>query len=254
MVRYALAIEYDGSQFCGWQRQRHCRSVQEVVETALSAVAAAPVEVTCAGRTDTGVHAKAQIVHFDTDTVRPDKAWIFGANTLMKAPVSVHWVSAVAPDFHARYDAIERRYRYIILNRKARPALAAGRNAWVTQPLDAARMDQAGHYLLGEHDFSAFRAAGCQAKHARRCIHALSVYRRDDRVIVDIAANAFLHNMVRIIVGSLLRVGRGEAEPAWVGEVLQRRDRTQGGTTADAAGLFFLGALYPEERGIPNFC
>ena len=253
-MRYALAIEYDGSHFCGWQRQKHCMSVQQVVEVALSEVADEPIELTCAGRTDTGVHALAQIAHFDTSANRPDKAWIMGTNTLMDKSVAVHWVSQVEDNFHARYDAYERRYRYIILNRRSRPALEAGRAGWVYQPLDAERMHEAGQFLLGENDFSAFRAAGCQAKHARRKVTGLSVMREGEKVFVDISANAFLHNMVRIIVGNLIRVGSGEAAPEWIAELLAGKDRTAGGKTADPDGLYFCGALYPAECGIPDFC
>lgn len=252
-MRYALALEYEGSSFCGWQRQKHCRSVQETVESALSEVADETIELTCAGRTDAGVHAMAQVVHFDTEAVRPDKAWVMGTNTLTDKAVAVHWVSRVDDQFHARYDASERRYRYVILNRRSRPALEAGRATWVYQSLDADLMHQAGQCLLGEHDFSAFRAAGCQAKHARRNITGLSVRREGERVIMDIAANAFLHNMVRIIAGNLIRVGCGEESPEWVADVLAGRDRTRGGMTADPDGLYFLCARYPEHFGIPDF-
>lgn len=252
-MRYALAVEYNGSKFCGWQRQKHCKSVQSVVETALSEVANEPIELTCAGRTDAGVHAIAQFVHFDTNAVRPDKAWSMGTNALMEKSVSVHWVSRVNDDFHARYNAIGRRYRYIIFNRKSRPALESGRMTWVHQHLDADAMHAAGKYLVGEHDFSAFRAAGCQAKHAIRKINSLTVHRDGEKVIVEVSANAFLHNMVRIITGNLIRVGKYEVSPDWIGELLEKKDRTLGGITADPDGLYFLGAQYPEQYNIPDF-
>lgn len=252
-MRYALAIEYDGSGFCGWQHQKHCVSVQVVVERALSKIAGEKIELTCSGRTDSGVHAIAQIVHFDTFVQRPDRAWLLGTNSQLEESVSVHWVAAVGDDFHARYSALHRRYRYIILNRLAKPGLQNGRVACIHQQLDDEAMDRAGKYLIGEHDFSAFRAAGCQARHAIREIKSLDVYRCHDLVYVDISANAFLHNMVRIIVGNLLRVGRGDERPEWIRQVLLGQNRALGGVTAVADGLYFLGAQYPDKYGIPDF-
>ncbi|MCB1756683.1 MAG: tRNA pseudouridine(38-40) synthase TruA [Gammaproteobacteria bacterium] len=253
-MRYVLAIEYDGSGYCGWQHQKHCKSVQSVVEQALSDVASESINLTCAGRTDSGVHAVAQFAHFDTNAVRPDRAWILGTNSqLEKESASVHWVASVGDDFHARYSALSRRYRYIVLNRLAKPGLQKGRVCCVHQPLDEVAMNQAAKYLIGEHDFSAFRAAGCQARHAVREIISLTVYRRHDRVYLDICANAFLHNMVRIIVGNLLQVGKGLEKPEWIREVLLGRDRTRGGVTAVPDGLYFLGAQYPSEFAIPDF-
>lgn len=251
--KYALAIEYDGSHYCGWQSQKHCKSVQSVVEMALSKVADEAIEVICAGRTDSGVHAHAQVVHFETTAERPDRAWLLGVNTHMEKSVSVHWVRQVDPDFHARYSALNRSYRYIILNRRARPGLQAGRVGWVHALLDEKLMHEAGQYLVGEHDFSAFRAAGCQANHARREVQMLRVIRNKDTIYMDITANAFLHNMVRIITGNLIKVGRGDAEPVSMGDLLASKDRTLGGITAVPDGLYFLGPKYPDIFEIPDF-
>lgn len=252
-MRYALAVEYDGSKFCGWQFQKHCVSVQEVVERALSTVANEPVQVVCSGRTDAGVHARAQVVHFDCAAERPDRAWLMGANANLQGQVAIHWGRRVADDFHARYSACGRRYRYVILNRVSRPGLERGRVGWVYPRLDHEAMHTAAQALIGEYDFSSFRAAGCQAKHAVREIFDIRASRHGDYVHVDIAANAFLHNMVRIIVGCLTRVGKGEANPEWIGELLALRDRRAGGVTAVPDGLYFLGAWYPEHFGIPDF-
>ncbi len=251
--KYALAIEYDGARYCGWQSQRHCKSVQSVVEQALSKVADEAINVVCAGRTDSGVHGLAQVVHFETTVQRPDRAWLLGTNTHMEKSVSVHWVSRVNPGFHARYSALNRSYRYVILNRPARPGLQAGKVGWVHTPLNEKLMHEAGQYLLGEHDFSAFRAAGCQANHARREIQALRVTRNKDEIYMDITANAFLHNMVRIIIGNLIGVGRGEVTPASMRSLLESRDRTLGGITAVPDGLYFLGPKYPDNFEVPDF-
>ncbi len=251
-MRYALVIEYDGSGYCGWQRQKHCRSVQSVLEKALSEVADSTIELTCAGRTDTGVHAMAQVAHFDSAVERSNKAWLMGANTLMEKPISILWVNRVADDFHARYSASSRRYRYVILNRHARPGLQHGKVAWVFPELNYRAMKEAAKYLVGEHDFSTFRAAGCQARHAVREITSLEVRRFGEQVQIDITANAFLHNMVRIIAGSLIKVGKGEEKPQWIQDILRKRDRTLGGVTAVPDGLYFLGADYPEKFSIPR--
>jgi len=249
-MRYALAVEYNGSEFCGWQSQKHCYGVQEALEKALSKVANEAIEVICSGRTDAGVHGIAQIVHFDTTAVRPDKAWMMGVNTQLEKSLSVHWVSEVSADFHARYSAIERHYRYVIQNRKARPGLESGRVAWVFNELDETLMHQGAQHLLGEHDFSAFRAAGCQAQHAIREIKSIRVLRQGQHVIIEICANAFIYNMVRIIVGNLLKVGKAEQSPIWIKELLESQDRTLGGATAVPCGLYFVGPRYPKEFAI----
>ncbi len=250
-MRYAARIEYNGSAFHGWQRQTHDRSVQATLEAALSRVADEPVAVVCAGRTDTGVHGLGQIVHFDSNANRSIKAWVMGSNTTLPHDVAVTMVSPVSDDFHARYSALSRRYRYIILNAKARSALWDKRATWIYQTLDISAMSKAASYLLGKHDFSAFRAAGCQAKSPVRELMQLAISSQGTSIYIDIMANAFLHNMVRIIVGTLLKVGRGEVPPDWVWQVLESRDRTRGGMTAPAHGLYFMGPTYPEVFNVP---
>ncbi|BBD79649.1 tRNA pseudouridine(38-40) synthase TruA [Aerosticca soli] len=250
-MRIALGIEYEGTDFLGWQRLAHGATVQAAIEAALSKVAAHPVTVTCAGRTDAGVHARCQVVHFDTEAQRPMRGWTLGACALLPTAVAVLWAHEVDPAFHARFSARSRRYRYRILNRPVRPALDARQLAWEPRPLDAARMHEAAQALLGEHDFGAFRAASCQAAHARRAVFGLEVRRQGEKVIVDIEANAFLHHMVRNIVGSLLPVGRGERPVTWLAELLAGRDREAAGPTAPAAGLTFLGPRYEAHWGLP---
>jgi len=250
-MRYALAIEYDGTDFLGWQRLSHGPTVQGALEQALAFVAAQPIEVTCAGRTDSGVHAYAQVAHFDSPVERRPYAWMMGVNSRLPSTAAVRWVQPVDPGFHARYSATARRYRYRILNRSARPALDARFVTWERRPLDAERMQRAAQALVGEHDFSAFRTAQCQAKHPRRCVHAISVHRVGDEVHVEVQANAFLHHMVRNIVGSLLPIGYGEQAEDWMRELLEGRDRSVAGPTAPPQGLCFVGPLYPREFGLP---
>ena len=227
--------------------------MQRRVEEALARVADAPVTVHCAGRTDAGVHALAQVCHFDAPAPRSMRAWAFGANSHLPPAVAVHWASPVPGDFHARHSALRRSYRYTILNRPTRPALEADRVAWVREPLDADAMHAAAQVLVGEHDFDAFRAAACQARHAVREVLAIGVRREGARVSLDITANAFLHNMVRIVAGSLIAVGRGDRPVGWIGELLELRDRTRGGVTAPPGGLVFLQPGYPERFGVPDF-
>ncbi len=249
-MRIALGIEYDGTDFCGWQRLSHAPSVQQVVEKALSCVADQPVQVHCAGRTDSGVHAHCQVAHFDSVAPRSLRGWVLGACSNLPASVAVVWAQEVRDDFHARHAARARRYRYTLLNRPVRAALDARYVTWHRKPLDAGRMHLAAQGLLGEHDFSAFRAAACQAPHARRNVQAISVRREDDRVLVDVQANAFLHHMVRNIVGSLIPVGEGERPVEWLAELLAGRDRNVAGPTAPPSGLCFVGPLYPAEWGL----
>jgi len=252
-MRVALAVEYDGQAYCGWQRQPHCHSVQAEVEQALSRIANHPITVHCSGRTDTGVHAAAQIVHFDTDAIRQITAWTFGANTLLARDVAIHWAMEVRKDFHARFSAESRSYRYTILNRACRPGLDAKRLSWQRDPLDESLMQQAAPSLLGEHDFSSFRAAECQANHPIRTIHELKVQRVDDRIIIDVTANGFLHNMVRILSGSLMAIGKGERPVHWLEELLAAKDRRIAAMTAPPNGLCFMQAHYPQQFGIPRF-
>lgn len=251
MHRLAIGLEYDGTAFCGWQRQQHARSVQGEVEAALSRIADAPVAVAAAGRTDAGVHALGQVACFDTDVVREKHAWLFGANSLLPPQISISWVQPVADSFDPRYSAHARTYHYLILNRPARPALQRNRALWLRGVLDVAAMQAAAPALLGEHDFSAFRAAGCQARSPMRELQKLEISRRGPCIVIECRANAFLHHMVRNIVGSLLQIGRGEAPPGWLAEVLAGRDRRAAGMTAAAMGLYLSRVHYPDEFGLP---
>ncbi|GLQ94116.1 tRNA pseudouridine(38-40) synthase TruA [Dyella acidisoli] len=251
-MRIALGIEYDGTDFLGWQRLSHGASVQASLEHALSFVAAEPITVTCAGRTDAGVHGRCQVVHFDTEARRDMRGWVLGTCSNLPSSMAVLWAQTVPDDFHARFSARSRRYCYTILNRTVRPALDARYVTWERHPLDAERMHSAAQTLIGEHDFSAFRAVSCQAAHAQREVKALSVWRDGEQVIVEIEANAFLHHMVRNIVGSLLPVGRGEQPMEWVAALLAGRDREVAGPTAAASGLTFIGPRYEKHWGLPK--
>lgn len=256
-MRIALGLEYNGRDFAGWQVQaddaqgRTVRSVQGVVETALAAVAASPVRVHVAGRTDAGVHASAQVAHFDTDVERSEYSWLRGANSNLPNDVAVLWARRIAPEFHARFSATGRTYRYVILSRPVRPALLAGRVSWDYRPLDVARMQAAAAYLVGTHDFTSFRAMQCQAKNPVRELRRLELRRDGDFVLFDINANAFLHHMVRNIAGALTAVGAGEREPAWLASVLAARDRTAAGVTAPSDGLYLTAIEYPAHFGLP---
>lgn len=249
--RIALGIEYDGSRYCGWQYQDHSPSVQEKVEQALAFVANHEVRVSCAGRTDTGVHALGQVVHFDTDAVRSDHAWVLGGNANLPEDITVLWAKQMPANFHARFSAVRRLYRYVIFNRPMRPAILAKRVSWEYRPLQIERMREATQYLIGEHDFSSYRALACQAKSPVRTLHRLDISRHCDMVILELEANGFLHHMVRNIAGVLMKIGAGEADPAWAREVLEQRDRTQGGVTASPHGLYFVTAYYPDQYSIP---
>jgi tRNA pseudouridine38-40 synthase len=251
MPRIAVGIEYDGSAFAGWQSQQSLRTVQHTLESALGSVAAHPVSLIAAGRTDAGVHARAQVAHFDTQAERPSRSWLLGTNTELPADIALQWAQPVPAHFHARYCAEARTYRYLILNRTARSALNAARSAWVTRTLDAAAMSAAAALLVGEHDFSAFRAAECQAKSPIRRLTGLGVARRGDWVVIEVVANAFLHHMVRNIAGLLIAVGKGDQPPDWARVVLEGRDRTRGAATAPAAGLYLWEVRYPAAFGLP---
>ncbi len=252
MPRFAAGLEYDGRSYSGWQFQPGLNTVQDVLQRALGRVADSPVDCTCAGRTDAGVHALAQVVHFDSGSARSERAWRLGANTYLPDDVSVVWVREVPEHFHARYAALARSYRYLILNRDSRPGLATGRATWERRPLDDARMHAAAQSLLGEHDFSAFRAIECQAKSPVRRIHSLRVSRQDEWIALDVSANAFLHHMVRNIAGLLISVGQGESPPERVAAVLASRDRKINAATAPPDGLYLAEVHYPAEFGLPG--
>ena len=252
--RLALGIEYHGGAYAGWQAQRSpgVPTVQETLEAALSRVANQPVSVVCAGRTDAGVHASAQVLHFDTHAVRPLRAWVMGVNSLLPADVAVQWAREVGPDFHARFSARYRRYRYLVLTRAQRSALAAGSVCLERRPLDAPRMHEAAQCLLGERDFSAFRGAGCQSRTPMRRLDRIAVSRAGELLTIEVEANAFLLHMVRNIAGSLLAVGTGERPPQWLAGVLESRDRTLAGATAPAQGLYLVDVGYDAQLGLPR--
>ena len=251
-MRVALGLEYDGTGYNGWQRQKCGVGVQEVVEHALAAVAAHPVECVAAGRTDAGVHALAQVAHFDTTARRSPRNWLLGVNSNLPADVSVSWAVPVDREFHARYSATARTYRYLVLNRATRSALWRHRAWWVHRALDEERMREAAVPLHGEHDFSAFRAAGCQARTAVREMQEIAIERSGDWLAITVRANAFLQHMVRNIVGVLVAIGQGERPPAWAGEVLASRDRRQGGVAAPPHGLTLVAVAYPADCGLPR--
>ncbi len=250
-MRIAAGIEYNGLPYCGWQWQDHSPSVQQEVEQALSIVADHEVKVVCAGRTDTGVHATGQVIHFDTEAERSDWSWLRGTNSNLPRSVGVLWVKPVPDEFHARFSAIRRAYRYIINNRRERPVILDGQVTWQFKPLDVLRMQAAATFLLGQHDFSSYRAAGCQAKSPVREIYKLTLTRQADMIFLDIEANAFLQHMVRNIAGVLMTIGAGEAEIGWSKEVLEHQDRRLGGITASPAGLYLTQVHYPERFRVP---
>lgn len=246
-MRIAMVVEYDGSRYHGWQRQQRADSVQARVEEALAKVANHPVELVCAGRTDRGVHATRQVVHFDTESVRTDRGWLLGTMTNLPPDISVSWVGEVDAAFHARYSATARSYRYAILNRTTRSANHAGKVTWWYPPLDAERMHEAAQVLIGEHDFSSFRGRDCQAHTTNRFMESIQVHREGQLIYLDITANAFLHHMVRNIVGTLLPIGSGEQPLSYVADVLAALDRDAAGITAPADGLYLVSVRYPEQ-------
>jgi tRNA pseudouridine38-40 synthase len=250
--RVAAIVEYDGTEFAGWQSQEHSESIQDAVQAAISYVAGEPVVAICAGRTDSGVHAVGQVVHFDTTAVRAPRAWVLGANTKLPPTIALQWAGEVTIGFHARHKAIRRSYRYCILNRSARSALQRTRTAWIHRPLDAAAMHAAAQALIGEHDFSAFRSVECQSNTTVRRVERIEVRREGDYLWLEITANAYLHHMVRNIVGTLL-AAQGEAEPAAaMARVLASGNRRFAGATAPAAGLYLWRVEYPPMYGIPE--
>jgi tRNA pseudouridine38-40 synthase len=252
VVKIALGIEYQGTQYCGYQRQLDCPTVQGNLERALSSIANEPIGLTCAGRTDTGVHAVGQVVHFETASIRQLKAWVQGANTKLPLDIRISWAKEVGEDFHARFSAGSRQYRYVIYNRGVNSAVLANRVTWIYSHLDVDKMHQGAQALLGHHDFSSFRASGCQANNALRTIESVSVSRKGNFVFIDIQANAFLHHMVRNIAGTLFQLGLSEKPVEWVAELLTLMDRTKAAGTAPASGLYFVNAFYPEQYEIPK--
>jgi len=251
-MRIAALVEYDGSGFSGWQWQDDAPSIQQVVEQALSSVANEPVRVTVAGRTDAGVHALGQVIHFDTTAKRSDHAWLRGTNSNLPPAVAIQWVGEVNDEFHARFSATGREYHYVIQNRPVRPTVLARRVTHEYRVLDTERMQVAADSLLGTHDFSSYRAMQCQAKSPVRTLRELSVRRVGEWVILRVRANAFLHHMVRNLAGVLMDIGAGECKPGWAREILEARDRTLGGITAPPDGLYLTGVEYPQGFGIPS--
>jgi len=251
-MRYALGVEYDGSQYFGWQRQKSVVSVQQTLEEALSKIADEPIEIVCAGRTDTGVNATNQVVHFDTTKQRKDVAWTLGVNTNLPKDIAVSWVKPVDEEFHARFSATARRYRYIIYNNSLRSAILSQGLSFCHYPLNADLMHQAAQYLVGQHDFTSFRTVHCQSHSPVRTIMHCNVIRQGDYVILDVKANAFLHHMVRNIAGSLMKVGQELKPVTWISEVLAAKNRCLAGITAPSAGLYFVDVDYPEEFDLPQ--
>jgi tRNA pseudouridine38-40 synthase len=252
-MKIAIGIEYDGSGFRGWQSQPSGDTVQDHLERALASIAGAPMRLAAAGRTDAGVHALAQVAHFETAAERPEAAWVRGVNTLLAQAVAVQWAAPVADDFHARYSALSRTYRYLLYNHTVRPALHHGRVGWFHLPLDVNAMRAALAYLAGEHDFSAFRSSECQAKSPVRTLHSCTLERRGAYLCFEFTANGFLHHMVRNIVGCLLYVGKGKHPPEWLAQVLAGRDRRLAAPTFSAEGLYLAGVEYALGWKLPAF-
>lgn len=252
--RIALGIEYDGSAYSGWQKQKSPQqeTVQQYIESALSKVADREVVVNCAGRTDAGVHATCQVVHFDTEIDRGEKAWTQGVNSLLPRSIRVVWSRLQEPDFHARFSALSRRYLYLLYRRETPSAMLYGRATHTRRELDEGAMHAAAQHFLGERDFTSFRAAGCQSKTAMRNVMHANVYRQGGFLIFDVKANAFLQHMVRNMMGSLLQVGRGEKDPAWIAELLSLQDRTKAAPTALPHGLYLVGVGYPQSCDLPS--
>ena len=251
-MRYALALEYDGAPFCGFQSQPSRCSIQDALEDALASIAASPVRVQPAGRTDAGVHATSQIVHFDSDAVRPPTAWVRGVNSGLPSAIAVLWCAPVPAEFHARFSAIARHYTYLLVNRGERPGIEHGRVGWYPLPLDVDAMRDAAARLEGTHDFSSFRAAECQAKTPVRRLTRAAVASDGVHLRFEFSADAFLQHMVRNMVGALVAVGAGKRSPQWIDGLLAAGDRRQGAATFDAAGLYFTGADYDSTFGLPE--
>lgn len=251
-MKIALGIEYNGHGYYGWQTQRNLPTIQSCLEHALSIIADEPIQIFCAGRTDAGVHATGQVVHFNTNANRNMRAWILGTNAHLPPDIAVCWMKMVDEDFHARFSALSRLYRYVIYNHLTRPAILTNRVTWYYEELNLATMQAASHYLIGELDFSSFRSAECESKTPMRNLKRLTIHRYDDYVVIEIEANAFLHHMVRNIVGVLMRIGAGFKEPEWMHEVLLAKDRRKAAETAPAAGLYLTRVSYPTSYLFPE--
>jgi tRNA pseudouridine38-40 synthase len=251
-MRVVLGLEYCGLGFCGWQSQLQGCGVQDALETAVSAIAKMKIGVIAAGRTDTGVHAAFQVVHFDTTVNRPLTAWVRGVNSHLPPGVAVLWAREVSDDFHARFSANQRGYRYVLLNHPVRPGLNHGLIGWYHRPLDVAVMNQAAALLIGQHDFSAFRAAACQAKSPTKDLRRVQVERRGDYLVYDFLADGFLHHMVRNLMGCLIQIGAGAQSPEWAQAILESRDRSLAAPTFDAAGLYLTHIRYPAHFALPE--
>ncbi len=251
ITKYAIGVEYSGADYCGWQQQKHCVAIQEHVQNAIGFVANHPIQLVCAGRTDSGVHAVEQVAHFESGAERDDRAWILGSNCRLPRDIRIKWIKAVDDNFHARFSAFARSYRYIILNSRVPSAIFHDRVNWEYRRLDHTSMHECAQQLFGEHDFSAFRAAGCQAKSASRNVHEINITRQGELIYFDIKANAFLYHMVRNLAGSLITVGKGEQSIEWFAEVLASKDRNLADVTAPAAGLYLVRAYYPDQYNLP---
>ena len=251
-MRIVLGLEYRGVGFCGWQSQPQGCGVQDALEAAVSAIAGEKIGVTAAGRTDTGVHAAFQVAHFDTAARRPLTAWVRGVNSHLPRSVAVLWAREAGEDFHARFAASQRGYRYVLLNHPVRPGLEHGLVGWHHRPLDTAAMNLAAASLIGQHDFSAFRAAECQAKSPVKELRLVHIERRGDYLLCDFRADGFLHHMVRNLMGCLVQVGAGSQPPGWMREILDGRDRTRAAPTFDAAGLYLTHIRYPAHFALPE--
>jgi len=252
--RYALCVEYAGGNYRGWQTQKEkdVPTIQETVEQALSIIANEPISVICAGRTDACVSGTYQIIHFDTSAVRNERGWVLGTNTKLPDDIAIRWAKPVDQEFHARFSALERRYRYLIYSSPVKPALLSKGVTWTHKQLNLESMQKAASYLVGEHDFSSYRAVACQAYSPVRNVKAMDIYRAGELIVIDVRANAFLHHMIRNFAGVLMTIGSGEAKPVWAKEVLDARDRTQGGVTAPPYGLYFVDVKYPEQFALPK--
>ncbi|OGA01436.1 MAG: tRNA pseudouridine(38-40) synthase TruA [Betaproteobacteria bacterium RIFCSPLOWO2_02_FULL_62_17] len=252
-MRIAIGVSYDGRGFEGWQSQPSGKTVQDHLEAALGQIAAAPLRVNGAGRTDSGVHALGQVAHFDCDASRPASAWVRGANALLPGAIGVQWAMPISDEFNARFSAIARRYVYLLYVHPVRPSVLAGKAGWYHAPLDLDAMRGAAAMLVGKHDFSAFRSSQCQAKTPVRNLTRCVIHAQGPYLIFEITADAFLHHMVRNLVGCLLYIGKGAHPAAWIGQVLAGRDRKQAAPTICADGLYLAEVRYEDRWKLPEF-